>query len=123
MMRRTGSCLCGDVAFAASGRAMAAHECHCIQCRRWSGHVWAYVTMRWDALRFDRQDGLRWYRHTPRAQRGFCGRCGTSLFWQPEGSGRVDVSAGAFDAPTGLRLGAVSYGRFHGDYCAPGWLQ
>lgn len=122
-MRWIGACLCGAVAFSGHGRAVAAHECHCGQCRRWSGHVWAYVTMRWAALEFAREDGLRWYRHTPRAQRGFCGTCGSTLFWRPEGGGRVDVSAGVLDQPTGLRLGSVSYPQFRGDYCESGWLR
>jgi hypothetical protein len=112
----SGSCLCGAVAFTASGRARTAHECHCSQCRRWSGHVWAYVTLPWAAVVFTRDEGLRWYRHSPRAARGFCETCGSTLFWRSEGSDRVDVSAGALDAPTGLRLGSDSYPRFKGDY-------
>lgn len=122
-MNWSGACLCGAVAFAASGRASVAHECHCRQCRRWSGHVWAYVTMRWAAVTFTRDEGLRWYRHSPRATRGFCGNCGSTLFWRPEGSGRVDVSAGALDAPTGLRLGSDSYPQFKGDYYQLDWLR
>lgn len=119
-MNWTGVCLCGGVAFAALGKAVVAHECHCRNCRRWSGHVWAYVTMRWAALDCSRDDGLIWYRHTPRAQRGFCG---STLFWRPEGSGRVDVSAGVLDAPTGLRLGSDSYPQFRGDYYDLEWLR
>ncbi|MBU3031424.1 GFA family protein [Paracoccus marinaquae] len=122
-MKWHGACLCGAVAFSGEGRAVAAHECHCGQCRRWSGHVWAYVTMRWPALHFSRDEALCWYRHSPRATRGFCGTCGSGLFWRPEGTNRVDVSAGALDLPTGLRLGSVSYPQYRGDYCVPGWLK
>ena len=121
-MNWTGTCLCGAVAFRASGRATAAHECHCRQCRRWSGHVWAYVSMRWQALEFTHEGGLRWYRHSPRATRGFCGECGSTLFWRRDGSARVDVSAGALDAPTGLRLGSDSFPQFKGDYYHLDWL-
>lgn len=121
-MMWTGACLCGAVAFACGGRARMAHECHCGQCRRWSGHVWAYVQMQWSAIAFSRKDGLSWYRHSPRALRGFCGECGTTLFFRPEGEAGVDVSAGVLDEPTGLRLGAPSFSQFQGDYCAAGWL-
>ena len=121
-MRWTGACLCGAVAFSCQGRARMAHECHCGQCRRWSGHVWAYVQMQWPAIAFARDDGLRWYRHGPRALRGFCGECGTTLFFRPDRGAGVDVSAGALDPPTGLRLGAPSFPQFQGDYCEPGWL-
>ena len=117
-----GACLCGAVAFVCAGRAVAAHECHCGQCRRWSGHVWGYVTLPWASVDFLRQDGLRWYRHTVKAQRGFCVECGASLFWRADAEDSVDVSAGALEAPTGLRLGAPSHADDRGDYCAPGWL-
>lgn len=122
-MMRTGRCLCGAIAFSCNSRSQFAHECHCQQCPRWSGHVWAYVTMRWTALTFQRDDGLRWHRQTKKAERGFCVTCGTSMFWRPEGLGRVDVSAAVLDQPTGLRLGAVSFPEFQGDYCAPGWVR
>lgn len=122
-MTWSGACLCGGVAFTCEGRASKVHECHCHQCRVWSGHVWAYVEMRWSAIRFARSDSLQWYRHTPRARRGFCATCGATLFFRPENSTRVDVSAGVLDGPTGLRLGSDSYPQFHGDYCAPGWLR
>lgn len=115
-MKAQGRCLCGAVAFSARSRAYTAHECHCTQCRKWSGHVWAYVCVRWDELTFTRDDGLVWYAHTPKARRGFCGHCGSTLFWRRNGSAKVDVSAGAFDMPTGLRLGAPSFPENHGDY-------
>lgn len=122
-MNWTGACLCNAVAFSCSGRARMAHECHCTQCRRWSGHVWGFVQMQWDAIRFTRQDGLRWYRHTPRATRGFCEVCGSTLFFREDKGTSVDVSVGALDAPTGLMLGAPSFARFHGDYYQPGGIR
>ncbi|SMO72304.1 GFA family protein [Paracoccus laeviglucosivorans] len=115
-MIRHGRCLCGSVAFTARSRTRKAHECHCSQCRRWSGHVWAYVTLPWDALDFSGDADLRWYDHTPKARRGFCGTCGATLFWRQNGSAKVDVSAGAFDMPTGWTLGAPSFGGDKGDY-------
>lgn len=122
-MNRAGACLCGAVAFPAAGRARTAHESHCRQCRVWSGHVWAYVEMRWSAITLTRSDTLRWYRHRPRALRGFCAERGSTLFFRPEGKDRVDVSPGALDAPTGLRLGKESYARFKGDHDDLDWLR
>ena len=29
--------------------------------------------------------------------------CGSSLFWEPIGEGRVSIAAGCLDKPTGLR--------------------
>lgn len=35
---------------------------------------------------------------------GFCGTCGSFLFWDPSASGKIAVAMGALDAPTGGRL-------------------
>lgn len=45
---------------------------------------------------------LRWYRSSPAAERGFCGNCGSSLFWRPERGGQISIMAGTLDVPTGL---------------------
>lgn len=115
-MNRSARCLCGSVAFTVSSRARTAHECHCSQCRRWSGHVWSYVTVRWQDVVFDADGSLVWFALTDRARRGFCGECGSSLFWSQNGSAKVDVSAGAFDEPSGLVTRAPFLPRFKGDY-------
>jgi hypothetical protein len=53
------------------------------------------------------QRGLRWIK-SPRshaeARRGFCGECGSSLFWDPAGEERISIAAGTLDPPTGLRI-------------------
>lgn len=47
---------------------------------------------------------LRWYSPHPAVEYGFCGRCGSSMFWRETGSGAaVSISAGTLDQPTGLR--------------------
>jgi hypothetical protein len=46
--------------------------------------------------------GLRWYRSSAEAQRGFCSTCGSSLFWQPEHGQYISIMAGTIDGPTGL---------------------
>lgn len=88
-----------------------------------SGHVWACIVAKWSNIAFRRDDGLRWYHHTTRARRGFCKDCGSTLFWQREGDDSIDISAGALDAPTGLRLGAPAFPQFKGDYYAADWLK
>ena len=37
----TGRCLCGAVTFTGRWGGDPLRACHCSQCRRWSGHVWA----------------------------------------------------------------------------------
>ena len=65
--------------------------CHCTECRRWAGHVWAATAARFDELEFSEERGLRWIDSPDSvhdARRGFCGECGSSLFWQVPGSRR-----------------------------------
>jgi hypothetical protein len=46
---------------------------------------------------------LRWYEAAGAAY-GFCGRCGSSLFWRGAATpDRISISAGTLDPPTGLR--------------------
>jgi hypothetical protein len=112
----TGSCLCGDVAFEIDGAARPVVACHCGQCRKASGHYWASTQVESAALRLTRDAGLRWYRSSDFARRGFCGRCGATLFWEMDGEGCVSVSGGALDAPTGLTLERHIFTAWKGDY-------
>ena len=54
-----------------------------------------------------REDGsLRWYQSSSKAKRGFCGHCGSSLFWSHAEKDSLSIAAGALDMPTGLATGA-----------------
>jgi len=46
---------------------------------------------------------LRWYFPVPEAGYGFCGRCGSSLFWQSTADATPwSICAGTLEPPTGL---------------------
>ncbi len=38
---RQGQCLCGNVTFEVTGDPQHVSVCHCVQCRKQSGHTWA----------------------------------------------------------------------------------
>jgi len=114
-----GSCLCGAVAFEAEGPLHAVVACHCTQCRRTSGHVWAATPVPLERFRLVRDEGLAWFRSSPAARRGFCRRCGASLLWDPAGEPRIWIAAGALDGPTGLALAEHWHREDAGDYYAP----
>ncbi len=109
-----GSCLCGDVRFTVTGAPFDPAACHCNQCRKMSGHVWAAAIVREADIEIVGE--VRWYEATPRARRGFCPRCGSSLFWQEQGSGNMDFALGAVDGPTGLHLARHIFIESKGDY-------
>jgi hypothetical protein len=49
-------------------------------------------------------DGLRWYKSSDTAERGFCGVCGSNLFWKQVGRDDISITAGTLDTPTTLTM-------------------
>ncbi|MDR6290475.1 hypothetical protein E9232_003001 [Inquilinus ginsengisoli] len=118
MTDRTGGCLCGAVRYRVTGPLRQVVACHCGQCRRTSGHFAAFTACASGDLVLERNKGLRWYRSSPEASRGFCGECGASLFWAVTGGPRVSIAAGTLDGATGLRIDAHLFTADKGDYYA-----
>jgi hypothetical protein len=114
-----GSCHCGAVRFTAEAPLRDALACHCSQCRRWSGHYWSASSVPLDRFRLTEGRGLRWYRASDIAERGFCAECGASLFWKPDGEWRISFSPAALDGPSGLRTTHHWHRDDAGDYYAP----
>ena len=112
----TGSCLCGAVKFEVSGELHAPDACHCSQCRKQSGHVWASTDVPDDAVKLSGEDNLTWYQSSDRVKRGFCTTCGSVLFWKPIFRDKIGIAMGAFDTPTDTRLGMHIHVADKGDY-------
>lgn len=49
-------------------------------------------------------DQLRWYQSSDTAERGFCARCGSNLFWRQKGRDAISITAGTLDTPTNLSI-------------------
>ena len=112
----SGSCLCGSVAFVIDGDLSAPSACHCGQCRKQSGHVWASTGTHQDNLSFSSDETLSWFRASDIARRGFCKACGSFLFWQHNDEDTISISMGALDEPTGLKLARHIFVADKGDY-------
>jgi hypothetical protein len=118
-IRATGRCLCGAVRFEVRGELRDVLVCHCIECRRWAGNAWAAAAAERDAIVVLDERALRWIdspESDRRARRGFCGSCGSSLFWDPPERDSVSIAAGSIDEPTGLRMIGHWYADRHGDW-------
>lgn len=113
---QTGSCECGAVTFEIHGPMRPVVACHCTQCRKTSGHYWAATKVANDDLRVTRDDGLKWYRSSAKARRGFCTGCGASLFWERDGEGQTSIGAGVLDGATGLATQKHIFVADKGDY-------
>lgn len=109
----TGSCICGQVKYSVSGPLRPVVACHCKQCRKTSGHHVAATSAARTGIAITGQ--VTWYASSKAAQRGFCGTCGSNLFW--DGAGKnMSIFAGTLDGATGLKLIGHIYCADKGDY-------
>ena len=113
MTQRSGTCLCGAVRYDVTGPLRPVIACHCVQCRKATGHHVAATS----AHRGDIQitGDVTWFQSSPTARRGFCGTCGSNLFWDGAGD-NLSIMAGTLDGATGLSIKGHIYCDFKGDY-------
>lgn len=114
--RATGGCLCGAVRYELRGELRGVYNCHCGQCRRSHGHFGAYTSVTPDQITFTEARGLKWYASSAIARRGFCGECGSSLFWEPAAKDHLGIAAGSLDQPSGLTTLGHIFTDHMGDY-------
>ncbi len=100
-----GGCLCGAVRYLAKGDLREVVFCHCSQCRRQSGLYFAATAVDAAGLTVSGEARLVWYAASDHAHRGFCGTCGSALFWRPVAGTYVAILAGSLDDPSVLRPG------------------
>ena len=103
----TGRCLCGAVRYEVRGPLQDVLICHCEECRRWHGHISAFTAARREDLAVVDGRAVRWVdspASDAHARRGFCGECGSSLFWDAPGRETISIAAGTFDGDAELRV-------------------
>ncbi len=95
--------------------------CHCVECRRWHGNPGGYTSAPREALTLTGEQHLRWIdspESNTNARRGFCGECGSSLFWEAPDRSSISIAAGTLDLPTGLKTVTHIYTDSASDYYA-----
>lgn len=113
MPDHTGSCLCGAVRYRTNGALRPVIACHCQQCRKTSGHHVAATSVVRDSLTVE--GAVTWYASSPTARRGFCGTCGSNLFWDGAGA-NMSIFAGTLDGQPALRTAGHIYCDDKGSY-------
>jgi hypothetical protein len=100
-----GGCLCGDIRYRASAAPLRGVICHCSMCRRHSGApVLAFVHFPATAFVWLKSKP-NWYRSSAHAERGFCGRCGSTVGMREDVlADRVQVCVGSLDEPHRVRI-------------------
>jgi hypothetical protein len=112
----SASCLCSGVQFRITEPLADASACHCVQCRKQTGHYLASANVAKTAIAFSAQDTLAWYQSSEKVRRGFCSRCGSTLFWEPLFKDWTSVVLGAIEGETGVKLERHIFVSQKGDY-------
>ena len=93
--RIEGHCLCGAVTVRATPVRRHVEACHCTMCRRWSGLAFLGVQCGSEVEIGGAAHVVR-YRSSDWAERGFCGRCGSNLFYRYLPHDSYSLAAGLF---------------------------
>jgi hypothetical protein len=106
-MGMRGKCLCGAVRFTAEEVETGAHCCHCSMCRSWSGGPALSVGV--GTVTFDGEENITRYQSSAWAERGFCGKCGSNLFFKVKDPEQYIMWLGVFEDLTPFHLEGEIY--------------
>ncbi len=110
------SCLCGSIKLKTQGYHRNVQNCHCIQCMKTHGHHAAYTNVEERNVKFLKKRTLRWFKSSKRAKRGFCNKCGASLFFKIIGAKTISIAAGMFNKPIKLKTTMNIFVKGKSDY-------
>ncbi len=90
-----GRCLCGAVRVTATRGSTEVGVCHCGNCRRWGGGPLLAIDCGTDVA-FEGQEQVSVFNSSDWAERGFCAKCGTHLFYRLKHNQQYIMPAGLF---------------------------
>jgi hypothetical protein len=115
-MSSHGQCLCESIQYTVDAPLRDVVNCHCSRCRRSTGHFMAATEARREDVHIE-GDTLKWYAPVEGTEYGFCGECGSTLFWRTTRTPEVmSIAAGTLTPPTGLRTVEAIYRNYGSDY-------
>lgn len=91
-----GHCLCGSVQITVEEPKKAIEVCHCDMCRRWGGAFYAALVGK--DFTIIGEEAISTYRSSDWAERAFCSRCGSNLWYRFLPTGNRSFLAGLFEA-------------------------
>jgi hypothetical protein len=113
--RLSCTCLCGGCTFGLPGPIGDITACHCVQCRKLSGHYSASFDADEAGVLWRSRATLKEYETPAKGRRGFCGSCGSSL-WFRSAAGEFSIEAGSVSGLTCGRLTGHIFVASKGDY-------
>ncbi|MFW1676926.1 GFA family protein [Pontibacter sp. JAM-7] len=115
----SGNCLCGAVTVEAASMSTDIASCHCNICRKWGGGPLMAVDCATEVT-IKGQDSIKVFATSDWAERGFCAKCGTHLFFRLKESGQYIIPVGLFDQQAPLHFGLQIFVDEKPDYYAFG---
>jgi len=91
-----GSCLCGAIRITANNISNSVGACHCGMCRKWGGGPLMAVDCGTD-VSFEGGDNISVFDSSNWAERGFCNKCGSHLFYRLKESKQYIMPVGLFE--------------------------
>lgn len=91
-----GACLCGSIRLSTNSLNSNLGVCHCNMCRKWSAGPFMTVDCGTD-LKIEGQENLGIYNSSEWAERAFCKKCGTSLYYRLKQNSQYIVSSEVFE--------------------------
>lgn len=100
-----GGCLCGHIRYRAEGPPHSVTHCHCEQCRRYTGAIYA------TGLAY-KVDNIKWLHGEPTLYsdndasingRSFCPKCGSSIADHQLEDGDIWLYVGTLDNPGSIK--------------------
>ncbi|EPO3921715.1 GFA family protein [Salmonella enterica subsp. houtenae serovar [1],40:z4,z23:-] len=76
-----GSCLCGSVSFETIEKVTEITACHCEMCNKWSSSPFIAVQLK-ESFSIIGEDNISYYQSSSWAERTFCKKCGTLLYYR-----------------------------------------
>ena len=102
-VERKGSCLCGAVRVSIKIKSNRIDACHCNMCRKWGGGPLFAIECAGD-VNFEGDENISVFDSSEWAERGFCSKCGTHLFYRLKQQQYYTVPVGLLDDDENLTL-------------------
>lgn len=95
-MKAHGTCLCGSVKLDVKYDSSEIAACHCSMCSTWNGGPMLAIDCA-DNVTIDNEESVTRYASSEWAERGFCSKCGTHLFYYLLPANQYHVPVGLLD--------------------------
>jgi len=91
-----GGCLCGSVKFSVQNISKSVGACHCTSCQKWTGGPLMTVECGSDVSFVD-EENISVYNSSDWAERAFCNKCGSHLYYRLKDANQFIMPVGLFD--------------------------